>query len=98
MPRNANAACRTILQMPAASSTSIRKPSTTSQTRCSFRSHASVPSPAMSDDAVMTTPEPWGRKLRDQRNIGDFRMWEKLAEYQKNLERLLRDLTASGTT
>jgi hypothetical protein len=54
--------------------------------------------PIRIDDAVMTTPEPWGRKLRDQRNIGDFRLWEKLAEYQNNLERLLRDLTASGTT
>jgi hypothetical protein len=24
------------------------------------------------DDALMATPEPWARKLRDQRNIGDF--------------------------
>jgi hypothetical protein len=46
------------------------------------------------DDAVMTTPEPWARKLRDQRNIGDFRQWKKPAEYQKSLERLLRDLKA----
>jgi hypothetical protein len=54
--------------------------------------------PIRIDDAVMTTPEPWARKLRDQRNIGDFRLWDKPAEYQKSLERLLRDLTASGTT
>jgi hypothetical protein len=54
--------------------------------------------PIRIDDAVMTTPEPWARKLRDQRNIGDFRLWEKPSEYQKSLERLLRDLTASGTT
>jgi hypothetical protein len=29
--------------------------------------------PIRIDDAVMTTTEPWARKLRDQRNIGDFR-------------------------
>jgi uncharacterized protein YjbI with pentapeptide repeats len=52
--------------------------------------------PIRIDDIVMTTPEPWARKLRDQRNIGDFRQWKKPAEYQKSLERLLRDLKASG--
>jgi hypothetical protein len=31
--------------------------------------------PVRIDDAVMATPEPWARKLRDQRNIGDFRKW-----------------------
>jgi hypothetical protein len=45
----------------------------------------------------MTTPEPWARKLRDQRNIGDFRQWRQPAEYQKSLDGLLRDLKASGT-
>jgi hypothetical protein len=53
--------------------------------------------PIRIDDAVMTTPEPWARKLRDQRNIGDFRQWDGPAEYQKSLGRLLRDLNASGT-
>jgi hypothetical protein len=38
----------------------------------------------------------WAVKLRDQRNIGDFRQWKKPAEYQKGLDRLLRDLKASG--
>jgi hypothetical protein len=52
--------------------------------------------PIRIDDTVMTTAEPWACKLRDQRHIGDFRAWEKPAEYQKNLERLLRDLKASG--
>jgi uncharacterized protein YjbI with pentapeptide repeats len=52
--------------------------------------------PIRIDDTVMTTPEPWARKLRDQRNIGDFRQWKKPAEYQRSLERLLRDLKASG--
>src|SRR5580704_4100033 len=37
-PRKLTGSCRTIWRTPAASSTSIRKPSTTSQTRCSLRS------------------------------------------------------------
>ena len=51
--------------------------------------------PVRIDDVVMTTPEPWARKLRDQRNIGDFRHWESVAQYSKGLERLLRDLKAT---
>jgi hypothetical protein len=53
--------------------------------------------PIRIDNAVMSTAEPWAVKLRDQRNIGDFRQWKKPAEYQKSLDRLLRDLKASGT-
>jgi uncharacterized protein YjbI with pentapeptide repeats len=52
--------------------------------------------PIRIDNAVMSTAEAWAVKLRDQRNIGDFRQWKKPAEYQKSLERLLRDLKASG--
>ena len=52
--------------------------------------------PIRIDNAVMSTAEPWAVKLRDQRNIGDFRQWKKPAEYQRSLERLLRDLKASG--
>jgi uncharacterized protein YjbI with pentapeptide repeats len=48
--------------------------------------------PIRIDDTVMTTTEPWARKLRDQRNIGDFRVWEQPAEYRTSLDRLLRDL------
>jgi uncharacterized protein YjbI with pentapeptide repeats len=48
--------------------------------------------PVRIDDVVMTTPVPWARKLRDQRNIGDFRQWESVMQYSKSLERLLRDL------
>jgi hypothetical protein len=33
--------------------------------------------PVRIDDAVMKTPEPWARKLRDQRNMGDFRRWKE---------------------
>lgn len=51
--------------------------------------------PIRIDNAVMSTAEPWAVKLRDQRNIGDFRQWKKPAEYQKSLDRLLRDLKAS---
>jgi TIR domain/Pentapeptide repeats (8 copies) len=50
--------------------------------------------PIRLDNSVMSTAEPWAVKLRDQRNIGDFRRWKKPAEYQKSLERLLRDLKA----
>jgi hypothetical protein len=46
------------------------------------------------DDAVMNTTEPWARKLRDQRHIGDFRRWNEPDEYHKSLDRLLRDLKA----
>ncbi len=49
--------------------------------------------PVRIDDAVMTTSEPWARKLRDDRHIGDFRKWKEHEAYQKALERLLRDLT-----
>ena len=49
--------------------------------------------PVRIDDAVMETQEPWARKLRDQRNIGDFRRWKDHDNYKQNFERVLRDLT-----
>jgi uncharacterized protein YjbI with pentapeptide repeats len=52
--------------------------------------------PIRIDNTVISTAEPWAVKLRDQRNIGDFRQWRKPTEYQKSLDRLLRDLKASG--
>jgi hypothetical protein len=54
--------------------------------------------PVRIDDTVMTTSEPWARKLRDQRHIGDFRKWKNHDAYQKALERLLRDLTVGAAT
>jgi hypothetical protein len=51
--------------------------------------------PVRIDNAAMSATEPWAVKLRDQRNIGDFRQWRKPSEYQESLERLLRDLKAS---
>ena len=52
--------------------------------------------PIRIDNAVMSTGEPWAVKLRDQRNIGDFQQFKEPTEYQKGLDRLLRDLKASG--
>ena len=51
--------------------------------------------PIRIDSTVMSTSEPWASKLRENRNIGDFRQWKKPAEYQKALDRLLRDLKAT---
>ena len=48
--------------------------------------------PIRIDKAVMETEEPWAVKLRDGRNIGDFSNWKNHNDYQKGLERLLRDL------
>jgi hypothetical protein len=48
--------------------------------------------PVRIDDAVLTTAEPWAGKLRDNRNIGDFRRWKDHDSYQKALDRLLLDL------
>jgi hypothetical protein len=48
--------------------------------------------PVRIDDAVVTTNEAWAIKLRDNRNIGDFRNWKDHDAYQKTLARLLRDL------
>ena len=40
----------------------------------------------------MKTDEPWAVMLRDQRNIGDFRVWKDHDAYQQAFERVLRDL------
>jgi uncharacterized protein YjbI with pentapeptide repeats len=49
--------------------------------------------PVRLDDVVMDTNEPWAVKLRDQRNIGDFRRWKDHDGYTRSSERVLRDLT-----
>jgi hypothetical protein len=51
--------------------------------------------PIRIDNAVMDTGEAWAVKLRDQRNIGDFRKWKNPEAYQKSLDGLLRDLKTS---
>ena len=48
--------------------------------------------PVRLDDAVLETTEPWAGKLRDNRNIGDFRKWKDHDAYEKALDRVLRDL------
>ena len=53
--------------------------------------------PIRIDDAAGTTSEPWARRLRDEYNIWDFRSWPEPAAYQKNLNRLLRDLKTNET-
>ena len=54
--------------------------------------------PIRIDDSVMTTTEPWARKLRDQRHIGDFRRWTEPSEYNKSRDRVLRDLKTTPAT
>ncbi|UFZ01393.1 toll/interleukin-1 receptor domain-containing protein [Bradyrhizobium ontarionense] len=49
--------------------------------------------PIKIDNAVMQTSEPWALKLRDQRNIGDFRKWKDHDSYQIALRRLISDLS-----
>jgi hypothetical protein len=48
--------------------------------------------PIRLDNAVMVADAAWARKLRDNRNIGDFRRWKRHDAYEKALERLLKDL------
>jgi hypothetical protein len=48
--------------------------------------------PVRIDDIVLKTGEAWAVKLRDQRNIGDFRKWKDHDAYQQVFERVLRDL------
>src|SRR4051812_25416946 len=48
--------------------------------------------PVRIDDTVFASPEAWARKLRDGRNIGDFRRWKEHDAYQEALARVLRDL------
>jgi uncharacterized protein YjbI with pentapeptide repeats len=50
--------------------------------------------PIRLDDMVFQTGEPWARKLRDQRNIGNFTGWKDDYSYQKSFEQVMRDLKA----
>ena len=53
--------------------------------------------PVRLDDVVLQTSEPWARKLRDQRNIGDFTRWKDHDAYRKSFDRLMRDLSVQQT-
>ena len=52
--------------------------------------------PVRIDDAVFETNEAWAVKLRDGRNIGDFRGWKQHNSYKKALDRLVRDLNVDS--
>jgi hypothetical protein len=47
--------------------------------------------PIRLDDAVVETKEAWAAKLR-ARHIGDFSQWKNHDDYQRTLQRVLRDL------
>ena len=48
--------------------------------------------PVRLDDAVMNTEKAWAAHIRRGRNVGDFRGWKNQDDYQKALNRVLRDL------
>lgn len=52
--------------------------------------------PIRLDDAVMQTRLPWAADIRRSRHIGNFTRWKHHDDYQKALNRLLRDLKAGA--
>ena len=48
--------------------------------------------PIRLDNAVLDSKTGWAADIRRSRHIGDFCNWENYNDYQKGLERLLRDL------
>ncbi len=52
--------------------------------------------PIKLDETVMQTNLPWAANFRRTRHIGDFTNWKHHDDYQKGLNRLLRDLKASS--
>src|SRR5262249_38880748 len=40
--------------------------------------------PVRIDDSIIKTREPWARKLRDQRNVGDFTRWKDHDAYKQS--------------
>ena len=52
--------------------------------------------PIKLDETVMQTNLPWAANIRRTRHIGDFTNWKNHDDYQKSLNRLLRDLKASS--
>ncbi|MGA9364591.1 MAG: toll/interleukin-1 receptor domain-containing protein [Bacteroidota bacterium] len=52
--------------------------------------------PVRVDEAVFDTEVAWAADIRRTRHIGDFRNWQKHADYKKAFDRLLRDLKADG--
>jgi hypothetical protein len=52
--------------------------------------------PVRLDDIVMDTDKAWAANIRRTRNVGDFRQWKSHDDYQKALNRVLRDLKAAA--
>jgi hypothetical protein len=48
--------------------------------------------PVRLDDAIFDNKEAWAKQVRS-RNIGDFHQWKDREVYQRNFQRMLRDLT-----
>jgi hypothetical protein len=48
--------------------------------------------PVKLDNTVEETEEAWAATIHRTRHVGDFTRWKEHDEYQKGLERLLRDL------
>jgi hypothetical protein len=53
--------------------------------------------PIRIDDAVMEATQPWAADIRRSRHIGNFNGWKDGDSYQREFERLLRDLEAKGS-
>jgi hypothetical protein len=50
--------------------------------------------PIMIDDSAINADIGWVAKIRESRNIGDFRNWKDETTYRRQLERVFRDLVA----
>jgi len=48
------------------------------------------------DETLVQTNLPWAANIRRTRHMGDFTNWKNHGDYQKGLNRLLRDLKASS--
>jgi uncharacterized protein YjbI with pentapeptide repeats len=57
-----------------------------------LKSKSLVLFPIRLDDAILKVKKDWVETITDTRNIGDFRNWKDHDSYQKELERLIRDL------
>jgi hypothetical protein len=53
--------------------------------------------PLRLDEAIMQTPQQWARRLREDRQIGDFTHWQDEATYQQRFAELLRHLKVKPT-
>ena len=52
--------------------------------------------PVRIDEAIEGATTVWARRMKQTRQIADFRGWEELERYREALERLLSDLQATG--